>query len=222
MSRSLHTDPYRVRAPRRVAAPHGRRADEARVVRRRARQGGGDLAAGTGEGTGGPPHRVDVRACPPRPGFRHPAGAADVVRTLALFGPAASYGLRRVELRHQPGPASGPPLVAVLRVPGLVVLYEQPEPPWLLAGRLTAESARRLHRAGAAVRVGAATTRVDWPAATLRDFMLLDGLMHEIGHHRVQHRTGKDTARVRRTAEHERAADAYAAACRLVWTARPR
>jgi hypothetical protein len=41
--------------------------------------------------------------------------------------------------------------------------------------------------------------------------------MHEIGHHVVQHRTGKRGARVMRTADHERRADAFAAACRLRW-----
>jgi hypothetical protein len=54
---------------------------------------------------------------------------------------------------------------------------------------------------------------VDWPGDTLRDFLLFDGLMHEIGHHM----TGKRTARVMRTADHERRADAFATACRLVW-----
>ncbi|MFG2039952.1 hypothetical protein [Dactylosporangium sp. NPDC048998] len=74
MSRSLHTDPYRLRAARRAGGP------------------------------------VAVRARPPRPGFVHPAEPADVTRVLEFFGPAATYGLRRVELRQRPAGAG--PVVA--------------------------------------------------------------------------------------------------------------
>ena len=199
MSRSLHTDPYDLRAARRVVAPFRRRADEPRVARRRA--------------TGGPPARVEVRATPARRGFVHPAGVGDVARVLDFFGPPAVYGLRRVELRQRVGGDRSGLLVAGLRPPGVVVLVEQPRPPWLLAGRLAAESLRRLHRAGAQVRAGATHTRVDWPDETLRDFVLFDGLMHEIGHHAIQH-----DARTMRTADHERRADAFAAACRTAWS----
>ena len=109
----------------------------------------------------------------------HPAGQADVVRVLDFFGLAAAYGLRGIELRQAAG--TGPAFVA-LRVPGVVVLFEQPEPPWVLSGRL----AGRPRQAGAGGRPGRgrpAGTRVDWPGGTLRDFMLFDGLMHEVGHH---------------------------------------
>jgi hypothetical protein len=47
--------------------------------------------------------------------------------------------------------------------------------------------------------------------------MLFDGLMHEIGHHLIQQHTGKRTARVMRTGDHERRADAFADACRKTW-----
>jgi hypothetical protein len=176
MSRSLHTEPYPLRAARRS-------------------------------------HDVHVRVSRARPGFTHPAGASDVRRALAFFGPTATYGLSRVELRH----GAGRPLVAALAEPGVVVLYEQPCPPWTIRGRLTAETQRRLRRAGATIDVGATATHVDWPGRTLRDFMLLDGLMHEIGHHVVQHRARKQRPTMR-TVDHERRADAFAAACRLAWT----
>ena len=48
--------------------------------------------------------------------------------------------------------------------------------------------------------------------------MLFDGLMHEIGHHMIQHDTGKRATRAMRTVDHERRADAFAAACRQVRT----
>jgi hypothetical protein len=158
-------------------------------------------------------HHVQVRVSPARPGFAHPAGPDDIRRALEFFGPTAAYGLRRVELRH----GSGRPLVAALTEPGVVVLYEQPCPPWTVTGRFTAENRQRLRRAGAIVEVRGTVTRVDWPEPALRDFMLLDGLMHEVGHHVVQHRAHKRRP-VMRTVDHERRADAFAAECRRAWT----
>jgi len=208
MSRSLHTDPYPLRAARRTAAPYRRRIDEPRVTRTATGNSGGSSA------------RVQVRVCPPRPGFVHPAGVNDITGLLAFFGPAAAYGLRRVELRQRFGGDRPEMLIAGLKVPGVVVLFELPSPPWTVAGRLPAHSSQRLRRAGALIRIGTAGTRIDWPGETLRDFVLFDGLMHEIGHHAIQHDRGKTTARVMRTADHERRADAFAAACRQAWTAR--
>lgn len=208
MSRSLHTDPYEVRAARRVIAPFRPRRFEPRGVRQSAVDGASGRAL-----TGGPPARVEVRATPARRGFVHPAGVGDVARVLDFFGPPAVYGLRRVELRQRAGGDRAGLLVAGLRPPGVVVLVEQPRPPWLIPGRLAAGSLRRLHRAGALVQVGATHTRVDWPGEHLRDFVLFDGLMHELGHHALQHE-----ARAMRTADHERRADAFAAACRAAWT----
>lgn len=219
MSRSLHTDPYRLRAARRVSAPYRRRSHEPRVVRRLARQ-----AAGMAEHSGSElvdqlPSRVTVRACPARPGFFHPVDETDIGSVLDFFGPRASYGLRGVELRHAITRNPSSLTVARLLVPGLIVLYEQKQPPWTFHGRLAASTVSRLRRAGARLDVGATTTRVEWPANTLRDFVLFDGLMHEIGHHIVQSTAGNGCAQVMRTADHERRADAFAAACRLAWVA---
>jgi hypothetical protein len=209
VSRSLHTDPYRVRSARRVAAPYRRRGDEPRAVRRR------DRSDVTAPGAGGPAVRVDVRVCPARPGFHHPAGGAEILRVLASFGSAVVYGVRRIELRQRTGAGPAGLAVAVLREPGMVVLFEQPRPPWTVVGQLNAEAEHRLRRAGAIVHAGPAVTRVDWPGRTLTDFMLFDGLMHEIGHHIVQRRAGRRGVRAMRTADHERRADAFAMACRL-------
>jgi len=161
---------------------------------------------------------VPVRVCPPRRGFVHPADPADIVRVLTFFGPAAAYGLRGIELRQQPAAGTGP-AVAALRVPGLVLLFEQPAPPWDLSGQLTDVATARLQRAGARVATGQASTRVDWPGSSLCDFMLFDGLMHEIGHHMIQHAARKHRTRAMRTADHERRADAYAVRARHAWAA---
>jgi len=148
----------------------------------------------------------------------HPADSADIVRLLTFFGPAATYGLRGIELRQQPAGDAGQ-AVGALRVPGLVLLFEQPAPPWDLSDQLTEVTTARLHRAGAWVATGQAGTWVDWPGSTLRDFMLFDGLMHEIGHHIIQHAARKQRTRAMRTADHERRADAYAMRARHAWAA---
>ncbi|GIJ68932.1 hypothetical protein [Virgisporangium ochraceum] len=158
-------------------------------------------------------HRVEIRVCRPRPGFHHPASAADVARLLEFFGPTARYGLRRVELRQQAA-TTGIALGGYVP-PGVVVLLEQPDPPWFVAGRLSDGAAERLRRAGARVTATWSTTRVDWDGPALRDFVLFDGLMHEIGHHLLDH-----TDRRMRTADHERRADAHAVRCRQRWAAR--
>jgi hypothetical protein len=68
--------------------------------------------------------------------------------------------------------------------------------------------------------MGAMATAIEWPGETLRDFVLFDGLMHEIGHHLVQYHRGKRSIQMMRTADHERYAEAFAAKCRLAWAAR--
>jgi len=160
--------------------------------------------------------RVDIIVVPARTGYIHPLGPAHIKRALDFFGPHAVYGLRSVELRTAPS-SSAPGLpIARFRVPGTVVLYEQREPPWTVRGLPTA-SIERLQRAGASVEEGASGARVHWTAKALRDFVLFDGLMHEIGHHLIQQHTGKRTARVMRTADHERRAAAFADECRRAW-----
>ncbi|WP_203912046.1 hypothetical protein [Rhizocola hellebori] len=161
---------------------------------------------------------VPVRVCPPRAGFVHPADPGDIAGILTFFGPAAVYGVRGVELRQQPAAGAGV-AVAMLRVPGLVLLFEQPMSPWDLSGQLTDMATARLQRAGARVTPSHTGVRVDWPGSTLRDFMLFDGLMHEIGHHMIQHAAGKHRTRAMRTADHERRADEYAVRARRIWAA---
>lgn len=167
------------------------------------------------EADGLPVVRVRVSRC--RPGFIHPIGRREIADALAFFGPLVSYGLRSIELRQSGGEGLGSLALARLLVPGRIVLYEQPEPPWEIRGVLSSGSRDLLERAGAMVIGGPSVTRIEWPGDTLAGLMLFDGLMHEIGHHLIQQNTGKRTARVMRTADHERSAERFANACRRAW-----
>jgi hypothetical protein len=159
--------------------------------------------------------RVDVHVIPARADFVHPASRRDVEEVLEFFAPLAIYGLQSVELRHALDAGMGDRIpIARLHVPGHVVLYEQRRPPWVIRTP-SARSLARLRRAGAVLDISGGATRVEWPGETLRDFMLFDGLMHEVGHHLVQHHRGKRSVRVMRSADHERYAEAFATACRL-------
>jgi hypothetical protein len=229
MSRSKHTDPRPIRAVRRGRAPFAGRQQGDLSARRRAGLVRKQAAAATAGEHGreqpreqrrkqsGKPSgkqsrkqgrrpllRIVVRR--PRRGFHHPAGRRDVLAMLRAVGPAASYGLRSVELGRSP--ASGEAMALRFgryQVPGKIVLFEQPLPPWRLPALVPRRDARRLERAGATLtrmpEVGAML--VDWPPGTLRRFMLAEVLLHELGHHLLQHERGKRPVRIARTRDHE-------------------
>ncbi len=90
-------------------------------------------------------------------------------------------------------------------IPGRIKLFEQPLPPWRLPGRLKREDARRLRKAGAVISLqpGSIVTLVEWPGNTLEHFMLNDVLLHEVGHHVLQHNKGKRSVRIARRKDHE-------------------
>ena len=142
---------------------------------------------------------------------------------LRFFGERCTYGLRSVELvRGGAEPPGGALLLGRLIIPGRVVLYDQPPAPWTLPGRLAAAERARLRRAGAIVETAGAgvQTIIAWPRGTLRDFVLFDVLLHEIGHHLLQQYTGKRRARIARTRDHEAFADHFARRCRLRYAGR--
>jgi len=155
--------------------------------------------------------RVRITVRQPRNGFHHPISKQDVLEMLRAVGPLAFYGLRSVELARSPSKGSTP-VFGRYYVPGRILLFEQPMPPWRLSGLLRGDVARRMERAGAVLTlltdVGA--TRVDWPQATLRRFMLEEVLFHELGHHVLQHHKGKRPARIARTRDHEAFAARFA------------
>ena len=219
MSRSKHTDPKAIRAARRLRAPREGRGvgdlSRRRELGRNRKVAGAELVGRKLEQNGQLQLRIVVRES--RPGFHHPADQQDVLEMLKAVGPAAFYGLRSIELARSPANASIMPVFGRYYVPGRIILFEQPLPPWRLPGLLKGDVARRLERAGAVVTrltdVGA--TLVHWPHATLRRFMLEEVLLHELGHHVLQHHKGKRPVRVARTRDHESFAARFAEKQRL-------
>jgi hypothetical protein len=230
VSRTRHTDPIPIRAARRLLSPRaGPGAGDPSASRRASRTLKEHGLAGESPTPAplGRPIRPRIIVHPPRPGHIHPVGKPDILRALATVGPEASYGVRSIELAHGVGGPSGR-LAAFGRfhAPGRIVLFEQPAPPWRIRGLLTPSDRDLLARAGAAIAVNPAATEtlVDWPDDTLRDFMLFDVLLHEIGHHLLQHHKGKRPARIARTRDHEAFANRFVERCRRIWadsTARP-
>ena len=227
MARSKHTRPPAVLAASRVRAPYEpRRAGDAsaRYALARALKDLGIVAPpaepSPDRGPSEPAPLPRLRATRPRAGYSHPASKADIASVLRFFGERCSYGLRSIELvRGDRAPAGERLLLGALLVPGRIVLYDQPPSPWLLPGRLAGGEQEMLRRAGASVELvgGGSQTVVSWPGATLRDFMLFDVLMHEVGHHLIQQYKGKRRARVARTRDHEAFTDGFARRCRRLY-----
>lgn len=160
--------------------------------------------------------RIHVRR--PREGYYHPVGRADIERVLRYFGEECTYGLRSVELVRAGEVLQSCELpLGKLHVPGRILIFEQPSLPWLLPGTLPPGDREKLLYAGAVIGEGGQTghTLICWPGTTLRDFMLFDVLMHEVGHHLIQQYKGKRRARVMRTKDHEAFAESFARQCRL-------
>ncbi len=221
MSRSKHTDPRAIRAARRIVAPRHRRSEGDPSLRRRRGRLAKEMAGASddvGRRSPSRPARPRIIERRPRPGFHHPAGRKDVLRILEWIGPEATYGVRSVELCH--GPAmnrTGLPCFGRLCVPGRILLYELPISPWRLSGMIAAHDAELLAKAGAVLTAHQETgvTLVHWPGNTLRQFMLFDVLLHEVGHHILQHHKGKRLARIARTRDHEAFAERFVEKCRL-------
>jgi hypothetical protein len=150
--------------------------------------------------------RVRIITRPPRAGFHHPAGERDLLELLNVVGPIPRYGLRSIELARSPAAGTGSTLVfGRYCSPGRVILFEQLVPPWRLSGLLPKTSVSRFERVGANVKLLAdvRATLVHWPEDTLRRFMLEDVLLHELGHHVLQHYKGQRFVRIARTRDHE-------------------
>lgn len=156
----------------------------------------------------------------PRNGFFHPASGADIRRALVYFGELCWYGVREISLMHSSSISTPDKLTfGKLIVPGKVILYEQPIPPWLLSGRIDSTRISAFERAGAKITDSAdgARCKIDWDSESLRDFMIFDVLLHEVGHHIVQQFKGKREAQVVRRKEHEALADIFAQRCRELY-----
>ncbi len=223
LSRSKHTDPRAIRAERRLASPRARRGiDDPSRKRRLGRLLKEMGIVHTVVNAGGRPESVRPRIIvqKPRQGYTHPAARSDITSVLEAIGPEATYGLTAIALSRTPEAVrAGLPPLGRLSVPGKVVIYEQPVPPWRLTGRIHGKDVGRLSRAGAIVEYNRAVdaTIIDWPEGSLRDFMLFEVLLHEVGHHILQHHKGKRTARIARTRDHEAFAQSFADKCRAAW-----
>jgi hypothetical protein len=123
---------------------------------------------------------------------------------LAAFGPSVYYGVRLVEL--VPSAPGGTGLrLGRLTGPGHIVLYDQAPPPWRLGAGLPEPERVWLMAAGALV---APAGVVEWPAGSLRRFMIGHVLAHELGHHMVQPERRLHGRRGARTRDHEVRAEA--------------
>jgi len=214
MSRSKHTDPKAIRALRRTRWPFDKRCVGDLTLRRKI-----DLQLEVAGilSTHRPPNkngqsRLRIIIQPPRRGFHHPVGKRDLLELLDSLGPIARYGLRSIELARASVDASISALMfGRYCAPGRIILYEQPLPPWRLHGRLPSASLRRFEHAGAIVKTLPAlgATLIDWPDDTLRQFVLEDIFLHELGHHVLQHYKGKRLVRIARTHDHEAFANRF-------------
>ncbi|PWU11213.1 MAG: hypothetical protein C5B50_23845 [Verrucomicrobia bacterium] len=222
MSWSKHTDPRPIRAVRRVRAPFEPRAvgdlSRRRKLGLRIKKVNG-IALSSGKGRNLLQSRPRILWREPHPGFHHPTTKQDIAQLLIAIGPSGIYGLRSVELTRAPVGGGACSLVfGRYEAPGRILLFEQPLPPWRLRGLLVKEQVERLERAGAVVtpirQLGA--TLVDWPGDTLKRFMLEEVLLHELGHHVLQHCKAKRRARIARTKDHEAFATLFAAKQRMV------
>jgi hypothetical protein len=224
VSRSVHARPRAIRAAERLRAPNAPRGANdlskpyrfGRIFKERG------IATEPGRSQSGDarhdilPH---VHFQRPAPGLHHPVARADIVRVLAFFGAECVYGVRSIALVNPPRTIQT--LLGRLIVPGRIMLYAQPRSPWALPGRLSDAIADHFLSAGAIidVRGDGAQTMIAWPGETLRDFMLFDVLMHEIGHHLIQQYKGKRRDRVMRTKDHEAFAAHFARQCRARYLA---
>lgn len=224
MSRSKHTRPARVIAADRVRNPRGKRDDESRFINNAQSRLFQDLEIGVEDidlaSIASELRFPRIKVQRPRKGFFHPASGADIRKTITYFGELCSYGVREISLMHSSSIEAADKLTfGKLIVPGKVVLYEQPVPPWHLSGRLDAANASAFERAGATITASAdgARCKIDWDLDSLKEFMLFDVLLHEIGHHLVQQFKGKREAQVLRRKDHELSADMFAQRCRELY-----
>jgi len=225
MSRSVHTDPFSLRAARRIQAPSAPRNSHAtRTLFRTMRllKGCGIIAQPLESKVVAPVALPRVCVHPPHPMYHHPASRTDLLQFLLSLGPEYRYKLHSIELcRNSQSVPTDPGPLGRLEIPGRILLYEQPLSPWRFHGLLTETERRCLREAGAVLDQTSAPpfcTVIWWPKHTLRDFMLHGVLLHELCHHLIQTRHAKPSSRIFRTLHHEHRAVArtLAQAARLL------
>lgn len=220
MSRSKHTRPDQIIAASRVRAPHEQRGkDDHTSFRRLARvlKESGITLESPDESDSVDPVLPRIVVKRPRQGHVHPARKADIIDILQFFGERCFYGIQSIKLLEGSASLAGENLLmGRLEVPGVIILYDQPVSPWFISGSIPATTRERLERAGATVEVSSDNIHslVHWTDSDLKNFMLFEVLMHEIGHHLIQQYKGKRSDRVARTKDHEAFANMFAIRCR--------
>lgn len=225
MSRSRHTRPRQILAADRVAAPRASRGvGDQRDFRRLARHlksEGIQLSSTVVK----PPQRIALpRIIVTRPpaGQVHAVTPSEIRKVLLFFGPECFYGLRSITLRSW-GRGSSRPTFGRYVYPGSILLFAHAPTPWRLGGILSPRISALLEQAGARITSanGGSATIIDWASrAALRDFYLIDVLMHEIAHHMLQQYRRRTRSAGARSREHEEFADAFARRCRIAWQER--
>ncbi len=222
MSRSKHTRPRRILAADRVVSPRAHRGDgdlrDAKRVARRFK----DLGIVISPQVAALPREIvfpRIAIARPRAGEVHAVTRREIQEALLFFGPECFYGLRSITVASRNRGSRGLALGRYVS-PGQILIYSQTAPPWLIDGVLSTRSSAQLVLAGAQIALtnGGNATTVDWPSrSALRDYYLIDVLMHEIGHHMIQHYRRRPLSAAARTNDHEGFADAFARQCRIAW-----
>jgi hypothetical protein len=220
LSRSKHTRPEQILAADRLRAPReprGKNDPSAFHQIARALKEAGVVLESQNDGITTAPALPRVITKRPRSGFIHPASKSDIIAILQFFGERCFYGLRSIKLvQRNESTIEADLVLGRLEVPGTILIYEQAEPPWFLNGSLTESEKAKLIRAGALVETAADNVHslVHWKSEDLKNFMLFEVLLHEIGHHLIQQYKGKRSVRIARTKDHEKFAELFAQKCR--------
>ena len=82
--------------------------------------------------------------CRPTPGFIHPLSRSDIITVLRNLREEYCYGIRTVEVTGTRQSHRQLTLGRLL-IPGRIVLFEQPQPPWML-DTIDDTTRRRLRR----------------------------------------------------------------------------
>lgn len=220
MARSKHTRPDEIRARDRVKNPRSKRGKDDQSTQRKVirvlKEAGLDLSELTTDGEQAVFPRIKIQR--PRNGFCHPATRADITNLLHKLGPRCYYGLKSIELRQRTELESSNRTIVFGRTQpkGIVTIYELSQAPWIVPGSLHDDDSRRFSDFGATIEVisDGLQTKISWTEEMLKQFVLLDVLLHEIGHHLIQQYKGKRPARVLRSKNHEQLAELYAQRCR--------
>lgn len=147
----------------------------------------------------------------PLPHLVCPLHPQEIRAFLHCLGPSAVYGLRVIRLRQECLLNSSGIVFAEYVVPDEIHLYAVPASPWQFRFVPSRSDCEAFTRHGASVHIDKSRgqTTVYWTPNGLKSYLLYEVLAHEIGHHVLQHNTGKRQAQIRRRYDHEACADLY-------------